>query len=79
MLSCLLYFRLLIWRQLEPSDPKLSSHFPVAYFFNDTLIADILDNFLTLTSKDKVAFMGICGDRSRRSFGDCFQRQRRGE
>ncbi|KAK1235388.1 hypothetical protein PQX77_001395 [Marasmius sp. AFHP31] len=43
----LIAFREFIWSETEPLDPKFSNY-PLAWFFPDTLIDDILDNFLRI-------------------------------
>ncbi|THU92215.1 hypothetical protein K435DRAFT_862667 [Dendrothele bispora CBS 962.96] len=49
----LLDFRKLVWSQFEPYDPLLS-HYPVAWFFSDSIINAILDNFLKIDSMDNL-------------------------
>ncbi|THU89979.1 P-loop containing nucleoside triphosphate hydrolase protein [Dendrothele bispora CBS 962.96] len=49
MRSWMVDFRQTIWAEFEPLDPVLS-HFPIAHFFPDLLIDEILNKFLTIDS-----------------------------
>jgi hypothetical protein len=53
MRTWMIDFRRVVWSEFEPFSPILS-HYPVAWFFPDTIINDILNNFLKIKTIEEL-------------------------